>query len=81
MPIHPEYYQDNMFPVAIHVPLDYKKGEFYRHAHSLFIQTLVELLGTNLWIPYDVAERKKKFPKAFEELKVYMEYINNHPIE
>lgn len=27
------------------------------------------------WIPYDMEERRKKFPKAFEELKYYIDRI------
>lgn len=37
-----------------------------------FIQTYMD---GDPWIPYDMEERKKKFPKAFEELKYYIERI------
>ena len=32
-------------------------------------------LGNSPWIPYDMEERRKKFPKAFEELKYYIDRI------
>ena len=37
-----------------------------------FIQTY---MGGDPWIPYDMEERRKKFPKAFEELKYYIDRI------
>lgn len=56
------------------------------NATSLFPQTLQELLGPNaahpdrdMWIPFDMEERKKKFPEAFEELKPYFDYIKRNP--
>jgi hypothetical protein len=32
-------------------------------------------LGGDPWIPYDMEARRKKFPKAFEELKYYIDRI------
>lgn len=32
-------------------------------------------LGCDPWIPYDMEERRKKYPKAFEELKYYIDRI------
>ena len=32
-------------------------------------------LGSDPWIPYDMDARRKKFPKAFEELKYYIDRI------
>ena len=37
-----------------------------------FIQTYMD---GDPWIPYDMEERRKKFPKAFEELKYYIDRI------
>ena len=42
---------------------------------SLFAQLLRGYLGDDPWIPYDMEERRKKFPKAFEELKYYIDRI------
>ena len=36
---------------------------------------LESYLGNSPWIPYDIEERRKKFPKAFEELKYYIDRI------
>ena len=41
----------------------------------LFQNMLHEYLGPDIWIPYDMEERRKKFPKAFQELKYFMERI------
>lgn len=42
---------------------------------SLFAQLIREYLENDPWIPYDMEERRKKFPKAFEELKYYIDRI------
>ena len=34
-----------------------------------------ENMENDPWIPYDMEERRKKFPKAFEELKYYIDRI------
>jgi hypothetical protein len=39
---------------------------------SLFAQVISDLLGDDLIIPYNLEDRKKKFPKAFKELEPYM---------
>jgi hypothetical protein len=33
---------------------------------------LDDILGDDLLIPYNIEDRKKKFPKAFKELEPYM---------
>lgn len=39
-------------------------------------RTIFDLLSpTDPWIPYDMDARRKKFPKAFEELKYYIDRI------
>ena len=42
---------------------------------SLFAQLLRDHLGDDPWIPYKMEDRRKKFPKAFEELKYYINRI------
>ena len=41
------------------------------------LQQLIEFLipPDDPWIPYDMEEHRKKFPKAFEELKYYIDRI------
>ena len=54
--------------------------EFDDEYYSLFSEikenimesVIEEYLGDDIWIPFDMEERKKKFPKAFKELKKYM---------
>lgn len=80
----------SIFPVAIKVELSEMEitHKVESNPDSLFAHTLQELLTPDpsypqqdMWIPFDMAERKKKFPKAFEELKVYMDHIRKYPIE
>jgi len=52
---------------------------FLSQEPTLFSQMLHEYLGDDIWIPIDMEERKKKFPKAFEELASHMEYLREHP--
>ena len=69
---------------AIPIPEDAKKSRSNVH----FSQLLTELLTPapryphqDMWIPFDMEERKKKFPKAFEELAVYMDHVRKYPVE
>ena len=79
--IHPNDFPINEFPVVFHVAPDYRNRVFLKCADSLFLQTLKKTLGPDLWIPFDMAERKQKFKKAFKELKPYMDHIQKYPIE
>ena len=40
---------------------------------DIMLQVLKKYLKPNCYIPYDLEERKRMFPKAFRELKKYME--------
>ena len=69
------------FPVIIECAVDTKLFS----KQSLFAKILKELLipapdfpRQDMWIPYDMEEREMKFPKAFEELKPYMDHIKQH---
>lgn len=42
---------------------------------NLFKQMLREYFGEDLWIPYNMDERRKKYPKAFEELEYHIARI------
>ena len=90
MPISRDFFSIDTFPVAAHITLDHGNSDIHGSSipDSLFDQTLREILipspdypDQSLWIPFDMAERKKKFPKAFEELAVYMDHIQKYPIE
>jgi hypothetical protein len=43
--------------------------------NSAFDEIIKTYMDGNPWIPYDMEERRKKFPKAFEELKYYIDRI------
>lgn len=88
MPIDRHKFPAHDFPVTVHVIANSKSIMFSPYIDSLFTQTFCEILtpapdypDQSLWIPFDMAERKKKFPKAFEELAVYMDHIRKYPIE
>ena len=85
VPIDRSKFQTSDFIAAIHLVNNF---EFHRLDCSQFTQTLREVLvpepdypDQDIWIPFDMDERKKKFRTVFEDLSGYMEYINNHPIE
>lgn len=43
--------------------------------NAKLVRIFESYLGNDPWIPYDMEKRKKKFPKAFEELKYYIDRI------
>lgn len=47
-----------------------------RHdSDDFYINFIRTYMDGDPWIPYDMEERRKKFPKAFEELKYYIDRI------
>lgn len=90
MPINRDFFSIDTFPVVAHITLDHGNSDTHDSfiPDSLFDQTLREILtpapdypDQSLWIPFDMEERKKKFPKAFEELEYYMDHIHKYPVE
>lgn len=88
MPISKYAFLHNQFLAAVHILVSSDSPTFRPYVDSLFTQTLKEILtpspdylDQSLWIPFDMAEREKKFPRAFEELAVYMNHIRKYPIE
>ena len=88
MPIDRRKFPTDDFPIAVHVKSASTDTRFRSMVDSPFTQILREVLtpspdypDQSLWIPYDMAERKKKFKKAFEELKPYMDHIRNNPFD
>ena len=77
-----------LFPFSMQLHLsgyDYRLRK-YGSPDLLFPQLLLKLLGPNeahpdrdMWIPFDMEERRKKFPEAFEELKPFFEYNDRNP--
>ena len=43
--------------------------------NAFFTDFVKTYMDGDPWIPYDMEERRKKFPKAFEELKYYINRI------
>ena len=88
-PIAVDEHNAQLFPVVMQTDFDFILYRFreYGNPYLLFPQLLKELLGPNeahpdrdMWIPFDMEERKKKFPEAFEELEPYFDYIRRNPI-
>lgn len=81
-PIDWENYDPELFPVAIQVFNPNKGGD------TLFAKVLREVLEpapeydrNDIWIPFDMDERRKKFPKAFRELEVFIKHIEKYGTE
>ena len=87
MPIDPEQFPAKQFPAAFHVVPNLSDYVLFSRHSPLFVEMMKEFLTPepgwhqDLWIPYDMAERKKKFKKAFEKLKPYMDHIRTYPVK
>lgn len=58
----------DIFPIIAEYAIKFEN----KLENNLFLKLIDEYLGDDIWIPFDMEERKKKFPKAFKELKKYM---------
>lgn len=79
-PINWEHYDRDRFPAVFQILNPNKDGD------TLFAKVLRDVLEpapgydrNDIWIPFDMEERKKKFPKAFRELEMYMDAIKKDP--
>ena len=85
MPIDPEQFPAKQFPAAFHVVPDLHHYNFSMRDVPLFVRMMKELLTPepgwpqDLWIPYDMEDRKQKFRSAFQELSNYIEHIRKEP--
>lgn len=85
IPIDPERFPAEQFPAAFHVVPDLHGYDFSMWDVPLFVELMQELLTPepgwpqDLWIPYDMEERKQKFRSAFQELSNYIEHIQKEP--
>ena len=81
MPIDPERFPAEHFPAAFHVVPDPRDYDFSKRTVPLFFKMIKELLipepgwPQDLWIPYDMEDRKQKFRRAFHELSDYIKHI------
>ena len=91
IPTHQDYYRfdsyslqlEDQIPI-VEADLDCKRFpiiaeyriETQNHLeNNLFLDMLNDYFGGDVWIPYDMEERKKKYPKAFQELKYYLDRL------
>ena len=85
MPIDPERFPAEQFPAAFHVVPDFQDYDFSTWNIPRFVRMMKELLTPepgwpqDLWIPYDMEDRKQKFRRAFHELSDYIEHIQKEP--
>lgn len=86
MPIIIEHFDPYTIPVVMLFNLSKDKYYFEKYCSSdfLFSSVLQELLvpapdypDQDMWIPFDMEERKKKFPNAFKELAYYINKLSN----
>lgn len=81
MPIDPERFPSEQFPATFHVVPNLHGYDFSMLDVPLFVELMHELLTPepgwpqDLWIPYDMEDRKQKFRRAFHELSDYIEHI------
>lgn len=80
LPINWEKYNPDIFPAVFQILNPNKGGD------TLFAEVLREVLEpapgydrNDIWIPFDMEERRKKFPKAFRVLKEYIDAIEDNP--
>ena len=67
----------NVFPVVAEYKIDPEKRYAVPDEKNIMLKLLRDYLGEDIWIPIAMEERKKKFPKAFEELRYYMNRLKN----
>ena len=84
---HPAYYQYdniqcgspiteiNLNPKVFPIIADYSIEVKYDLKNNIMLETIKQYLGEDIWIPYDLESRKKKFPRAFQELRYYMDLL------
>lgn len=80
LPINWEKYNPDIFPAVFQILNPNKGGD------TIFAEVLREVLEpapgydrNDIWIPFDMEERRKKFPKAFRVLKEYIDAIEDNP--
>lgn len=63
--------KDTKIPIIAELEV---KGDCERNLW-MFHSLIRDFFGDDPWIPYDMEERRKKFPKAFKKLKYYIDRI------
>ena len=62
----------DIFPIVAEYSIDLPKKDAVSEDKNIMLKLLREYLGQDIWIPFEMEERVKKFPKAFEELRYYI---------
>lgn len=75
-PFRWDMWDSKSIPMIMEVELVYDEpwysSFFAQEVDKEFVKMLQHYLGNDMWIPFDMKERRQKFPKAFEELQPYM---------
>ena len=74
-----DYLDVNIFLLAAEYRFDPQKKNPVPDDQNIMLKLLREYLGQDIWIPIKMEERVKKFPKAFQELKYYIDKLQNLP--
>ena len=74
-PFDPERFDFQSFPIIIRNGLHYHDTPRSIDTFHRILCQVLECSPNDFWIPFDMEERKKKFPKAFQELKPYLDHI------
>lgn len=67
----------DVFPIAAEYSVDLQKKGIVPEDKNIMLELLREYLGQDIWIPINMDERVKKFPKAFKELQYYIDKLRS----
>lgn len=71
------YLDADVFPIVAEYRVDLQEKSIIPEDKNIMLKLLREYLGQDIWIPIKPEERIKKFPKAFKELKYYIDKLTN----
>lgn len=75
VPFSWDYWDVKQCPAITEIKLELIKLDRDDKCSKIYTEFIKTYMDGDPWIPYDMEERRKKFPKAFEELKYYIDRI------
>ncbi len=67
----------DIFPIAVEYSIGLSEKDAVSEDKNIMLKLLREYLGQDIWIPINMDERVKKFPKAFKELQYYIDKLKS----
>ncbi len=67
----------DVFPIVAEYRVNSQKKSIVPGDQNIMLTLLREYLGHDIWIPIEMDERVKKFPKAFKELQYYIDKLKS----